>query len=150
MTKLTHTNAKGNAQMVDISGKKISERIAVAKGFIQMQKATLQLIRNNELRKGDVLQVARLAGLQGAKKTSDLIFLAHSLNLTHTNVTATIEENGVSVVAECKISDKTGVEMESLTAVNIALLNIYDMCKGVDSNMIITDIHLVSKEKTEQ
>ncbi|MGM0613659.1 MAG: cyclic pyranopterin monophosphate synthase, partial [Bacteroidota bacterium] len=105
------------------------------------------LVQENQSSKGDVLQVARLAGIQGAKKTSELIFLAHPLNLTHIDVTLFLEEKGIRVQATTRITDRTGVEMEALTAVNVALLNIYDMCKAVDQSMQISDIRLKDKQK---
>ncbi|MFW6020062.1 MAG: cyclic pyranopterin monophosphate synthase MoaC [Bacteroidales bacterium] len=148
MSKLTHTDNKGNARMVDVSEKSKMHRMAIAEGFISLQKETLQLIQENKTKKGDVLQVARLSGIQGAKKTSDLIFLSHPLNLTHIDVILFPEEKGIRVQATTKTTDRTGVEMESLTAVNIALLNIYDMCKAVDQSMQISDIRLKAKQKT--
>ncbi|MCF8219287.1 MAG: cyclic pyranopterin monophosphate synthase MoaC [Bacteroidales bacterium] len=147
MGKLTHTDKKGNARMVDVSEKPESQRTAIAEGYISLQKETLQLVEKNQLSKGDVLQVARLAGIQGAKKTSELIFLAHPLNLTHIDVALFLEEKGIRVQATTKITDRTGVEMEALTAVNVALLNIYDMCKAVDQSMQISDIRLKNKQK---
>lgn len=147
MAELTHTDSSGKAHMVDVSSKQKAHRTAKAEGFIQLQKATIKLIQNNELKKGDVLQLARLAGIQAAKKTAELIFLAHPLNLTHIDVDAVLEENGVRVTSSCRLKAETGVEMEALTAVNVALLNIYDMCKGVDSKMQLSDIHLIEKTK---
>ena len=147
MGKLTHTDKKGNARMVNVSEKPESQRTAIAEGYISLQKETLQLVEKNQLSKGDVLQVARMAGIQGAKKTSELIFLAHPLNLTHIDVALFLEEKGIRVQATTKITDRTGVEMEALTAVNVALLNIYDMCKAVDQSMQISDIRLKNKQK---
>lgn len=148
MNKLTHADEKGKARMVDVSQKPESARTASAEGFIKLQKKTLELIKENELKKGDVLQVARLAGMQAAKKTSDLILMAHPLNITHANVETFTEENGIRVEASCRVIGKTGVEMEALTAVNIALLNIYDMCKAVDNEMQMENIRLKEKHKS--
>jgi cyclic pyranopterin phosphate synthase len=147
MAKLTHTDSSGKARMVDVSTKKKVYRTAKAEGFIKLQEATIKLIKGNEMKKGDVLQLARLSGIHAAKKTAELIFLAHPLNLTHIDVDAALEQNGIRVTAGCRLKAETGVEMEALTAVNAALLNIYDMCKGVDSEMMISDIHLIEKTK---
>ncbi len=149
MDKLTHADEKGKARMVDVSGKPESVRTARAEGFIQLKKSTLELIKNNELKKGDVLLVARLAGIQAAKKTSDIIMMAHPLNISHADVTAHTEEKGIRVEASCRFTGKTGVEMEALTAVNVALLNIYDMCKAVDKDMVIQNIRLTDKQKNK-
>lgn len=149
MSKLSHTDKKGNARMVDVSDKSKTQRTALAEGFIYLQKETIKLIRENQTDKGDVLQVARLSAIQGAKKTSELIFLAHPLNITHIDINLSIEENGVRVQATTKITERTGVEMEALTAVSTALLNIYDMCKAVDQTMKISDIQLKDKQKID-
>lgn len=135
--------------MVDVSDKSKTQRTALAEGFIYLQKETIKLIRENQTDKGDVLQVARLSAIQGAKKTSELIFLAHPLNITHIDINLSIEENGVRVQATTKITERTGVEMEALTAVSTALLNIYDMCKAVDQTMKISDIQLKDKQKID-
>ena len=149
MSKLSHTDKRGNARMVDVSDKSKTQRTALAEGFIYLQEETIKLIRENQTDKGDVLQVARLSGIQGAKKTSELIFLAHPLNITHIDINLSIEEDGVRVQATTKITERTGVEMEALTAVSTALLNIYDMCKAVDQAMKISDIQLKDKQKID-
>lgn len=147
MKKLSHTDEKGKAKMVDVSQKPDQEREAVARGFIRLQAETIELIRQNQMKKGDVLTVAEIAGIQGAKRTGELIPLCHPLQLWKIDVKCTLQENGV--LAECTTLciGKTGVEMEALTGVNIALLTVYDMCKAVDQEMVIENIHLVSKTK---
>jgi cyclic pyranopterin phosphate synthase len=144
---LTHLDAAGSARMVDVGSKPDSERTAVAAGSVTMQPATLAAIRDGNIKKGDVLTIARLAGIMGAKRTAELIPLCHPLALTHIDVTLKIDEdqNAVHIRATCRTVGKTGVEMEALTAVNIAALTIYDMAKALDREMHITDIHLVEK-----
>jgi cyclic pyranopterin phosphate synthase len=150
MKKLTHVDARGKARMVDVSQKPISQRVAVAKGAIFLQKNTVKLIERNEISKGDVFAVAKLAGIQAAKRTGELIPLCHPLQLSHVDVEFSIPraKNRVEISATAKISAQTGVEMEALTAVAVAALTIYDMCKAVDKKMRIGDIQLVSKTKT--
>lgn len=133
--------------MVDVGNKPDQERIAIAEGFISLQNKTLKLIRDNEIQKGDVITVARIAGIQGAKRTSELIPLCHPIPLYHIDVQETIEKQGIRIRAEVKTTGKTGVEMEALTAVSISLLTIYDMCKAVDKSMIIKEISLLEKHK---
>lgn len=147
MKKLTHTDEKGKAKMVDVSQKPDQEREAVAQGFISLQPDTVELIRQNQIKKGDVLTVAEIAGIQGAKWTGELIPLCHPLQLWKIDVKCTLQENGV--LAECTTLcfGKTGVEMEALTGVNIALLTVYDMCKAVDQQMVMGNIRLISKIK---
>ncbi|WP_282036107.1 cyclic pyranopterin monophosphate synthase MoaC [Saccharicrinis aurantiacus] len=145
--KLTHIDKSGNAQMVDVGEKAIQKRIAVAEGFIKLGKDTLQLIQENNIKKGDVLATARIAGIQAAKQTPTLIPLCHTLLLNQVTVDFNILENGIKVTSQTKCNGKTGVEMEALTAVNISCLTIYDMCKAVDNSMEITDIRLLKKEK---
>jgi len=145
--KLTHIDKSGNAQMVDVGDKAIQKRIAVAEGFIKLGKDTLQLIQENNIKKGDVLATARIAGIQAAKQTPTLIPLCHTLLLNQVTVDFNILEDGIKVISQTKCNGKTGVEMEALTAVNIACLTIYDMCKAVDNSMEITDIRLLKKEK---
>lgn len=147
MKKLTHIDERGKAKMVDVSQKPDQEREAVARGFIRLQAETLELIRQNQMKKGDVLTVAQIAGIQGAKRTSELIPLCHSLQLWKVDVKCSLQEKGVE--AECTVLcvGKTGVEMEALTGVNVALLTVYDMCKAVDKKMILEDIRLVGKTK---
>jgi cyclic pyranopterin phosphate synthase len=149
MDKLSHIDGKGKAKMIDISHKKDQVRMARAKGFIRLGKDTIMLIRENEMKKGDVLGLAEIAGIQGAKKTSDLIPLCHPLGLTSVNVSAVLSEQGVEVNAEVKSTGPTGVEMEALTAVQIALLTIYDMCKAVDKKMVIDQVRLIEKTKKD-
>ncbi len=148
MAGFTHFDAEGKAVMVDVSDKEISERVAVAKGSIVMQPITLALIRDGAVEKGDVLSVARLAGIMGAKRTPDLIPLCHPLALTSVTLELTLDEtrSAVDITARCKLKGRTGVEMEALTAVSIAALTVYDMCKAADRGMHITDIRLVRKE----
>ena len=147
MAEFTHFDAEGKAVMVDVSDKAATERIAVAKGSIAMAPETLALIRQGGVKKGDVLSVARLAGIMGAKRTPDLIPLCHPLALTSVAVDLVPdpEANAIEITATCKLSGKTGVEMEALTAVSIAALTVYDMCKAVDRGMRIGDIRLVHK-----
>jgi cyclic pyranopterin phosphate synthase len=147
MTKLTHTDSKGKAKMVEVGGKPDQERRAVASGRILLGAHTVKLIRENEMKKGDVLTVAQIAGIQAAKKTPSLIPLCHNIFLSGINVKAEICENGVEVTAEVISQGKTGVEMEALTAVSVALLTVYDMCKAVDKQMVMEEVKLLSKEK---
>ncbi len=145
MTKLTHIKDSGEAHMVDVGGKAATAREAVAEGRIRMQPATLRLILEGGHKKGDVLAAARIAGIMAAKKTAELIPLCHPLALTRVEVELTPEDNAVRCRATCATVGPTGVEMEALTAVQIALLTIYDMCKAVDRGMTLTDIGLFSK-----
>jgi len=147
MTRLTHFDAEGNARMVDVSDKAETERVAVAKGAVIMAPETLALIRAGNVKKGDVLSVAQLAGIMGAKKTPDLIPLCHPLSLSSVKVELSIDEAQSAVVIEatCKLKGRTGVEMEALTAVSVAALTVYDMVKAVDKGMRITDIRLTHK-----
>jgi cyclic pyranopterin phosphate synthase len=147
MTRLTHFDAEGNARMVDVSDKAETERIAVARGAVIMAPETLALIRAGNVKKGDVLSVAQLAGIIGAKKTPDLIPLCHPLSLSSVKVELSIDEAQSAVVIEatCKLKGRTGVEMEALTAVSVAALTVYDMVKAVDKGMRITDIRLTHK-----
>jgi len=147
MSKLTHLDAQGRAQMVDISGKAVSSRLAVAAGEIHMQAATLALIAQGGHKKGDVLAVARVAGIQAAKKCADLIPLCHPLLLTSVNIEFELDQtqNRVLVVASCGLDGKTGVEMEALSAASVAALTIYDMCKAVDKDMVIGNIRVLRK-----
>lgn len=150
MTKqLSHINSDGKARMVDVGEKLIQKRIAKAEGFIRLQPETIKLIRENEIQKGDVLTVAEIAGVQGAKRTSELIPLCHNLLLTKVKVGAKIVDNGVMVFSEVHSIGQTGVEMEALTGVNIALLTIYDMCKAADKTMEIEGIKLIDKTKED-
>lgn len=145
--KLTHTDDSGKANMVEISNKEIVSRTAKARGKIYLSEETLKLIKENNIKKGDVLSVARIAGIMGAKQTSNLIPLCHNINIEKVSVDFIIEEDGITIESYCKCNYKTGIEMESLTAVSIAALTIWDMCKAVDKNMRISDIKLIEKTK---
>ena len=147
MARLTHFDAKGKAAMVDVSDKAESERTATAKGSVIMRPETLALIAAGGVEKGDVLSVARLAGIMGAKRTPDLIPLCHPLSLASVAVDLSVDaaRNAVDITATCKLKGRTGVEMEALTAVAVAALTVYDMCKAVDRGMRLTDIRLVHK-----
>jgi cyclic pyranopterin phosphate synthase len=147
MDKLTHTDDKGKAVMVDVGDKANQIRIAKASGHIILALETIRLIKDNLLKKGDVLTVAQIAGISAAKKTSESIPLCHNIVLDSVQVDAVVDKTGVKVVSEVKCSGKTGVEMEALTAVSVALLTVYDMCKAVDKNMIINNISLTEKIK---
>jgi cyclic pyranopterin phosphate synthase len=147
MAELTHFDDKGKSRMVDVSDKDETERVAVAAGSIFMAPATMKLITEGGVKKGDVLSVARLAGIIGAKKTPDLIPLCHplALNSVKVDLLCEPERNAVDITATCKVTGRTGVEMEALTAVAVAALTVYDMCKAVDRGMRITEIRLVHK-----
>jgi len=149
--KLTHIDEQGRASMVDVSAKPVQLREAVARGEILVLPATLKLIRENAVAKGDVFSVARIAGIQAAKRTGELIPLCHPLPITHCEVQFEIphSEDRVVITVSAKIAAQTGIEMEALTAVSVAALTIYDMCKAVDKTMTITDIQLVSKTKKD-
>jgi cyclic pyranopterin phosphate synthase len=147
MNKLSHIDDEGKARMVDVGQKKDQQRIARAAGFIRLQKETIELIRENSVKKGDVLTVAQVAGIQGGKQTSSLIPLCHPLEITKIDVSTSLTDEGVRVEAEARCYGKTGIEMEALTAVSIALLTVYDMCKAVDKQMVIEEIRLVEKKK---
>jgi len=149
MENFSHTDQNGKANMVDVGHKIDQIRTARAEGFIRLNKQCVKLIKENELKKGDVLTISEIAGIQGAKQTSSLIPLCHPLQITKIDVKSVLEENGVSVKSFAKCIGKTGIEMEALTAVNIALLTVYDMCKAVDKNMIIENISLIEKIKSE-
>ncbi len=147
MSGFTHFDAEGKAVMVDVSAKADTERTATAAATVLMQPETLALIMQGGVKKGDVLSVARLAGIMGAKRTPDLIPLCHPLMLTSVKVNLSCDpvRNAVDVTATCKLKGQTGVEMEALTAVTIAALTVYDMCKAVDRGMTITDVRLLHK-----
>ena len=147
MTGFTHFDTEGKAVMVDVSDKPETDRMAVGRGTVTMQPATLALIREGAIEKGDVLSVARLAGIMGAKRTPDLIPLCHPLALSSVRVELSLDEprHAVVIEATCRLKGRTGVEMEALTAVSIAALTIYDMCKAVDRGMVIGEIRLVHK-----
>ena len=147
MTHLTHFDAQGQAHMVDVADKAHTKRIGVAHGVIRMLPATFALVQSGTAKKGDVLGIARIAGIQAAKKTSDLIPLCHPLALTRVVVEFALQEDAHSIACTATVETvgQTGVEMEALTAVQVALLTIYDMCKAVDRGMTITDVRLLEK-----
>jgi cyclic pyranopterin monophosphate synthase len=149
MKRLSHLTRTGEARMVDVSTKPVVLREAVARGEIRLQPATLKLIESNAIAKGNVLATARLAGIQAAKKTGELIPLCHPLPITHCEVSFAIpaRRDRVVITASAKIAAQTGVEMEALTAVTVAALTIYDMCKAVDKAMVIRDVRLLKKTK---
>ena len=147
MAKLSHLDERGRACMVDVSGKPRTIREAVARARVVLAPATFRLVRGGALAKGDVLTVAQLAGIQAAKRTSELIPLCHPIALTHVEVTLTLDETGhtVEIAATCRTTGETGVEMEALTAAATAALTVYDMCKAVERGIRITDLRVVRK-----
>ncbi len=147
--KLTHVDESGAARMVDVSAKTRIKRTARAAGKILLAPATLELIRRNGIAKGDVLATARIAGIMAAKRTADLIPLCHNIEIEHVGVDLTPEADGIRIEATTVCTDKTGIEMEALTAVSVAALTIWDMCKAVDKTMRIGDIVLLEKKKEE-
>lgn len=149
MTELTHIDDQGRAKMVDVGAKRPQRRTARAAGRIALAPATRELIRQQQVFKGDVLTVAQIAGIQAAKRTGELIPLCHPLVLDHVAVRLEMTEEGVSAASEVSCIGRTGVEMEALTAVSVALLTVYDMCKAVDKHMRIGEIHLVEKVKQD-
>lgn len=149
MPEFSHTDDEGKLRMVDVGSKKTQRRHAVASGRIIVGKEVASLIRKNKMKKGDVLTTARIAGLQAAKRTSELIPLCHPLPIEWVDVRTELGSDDVLVTAEALYTGKTGVEMEALTAVSVALLTVYDMCKSAKKEMVITDIRLISKEKTD-
>ncbi|HUX38038.1 MAG TPA: cyclic pyranopterin monophosphate synthase MoaC [Rectinemataceae bacterium] len=144
---LTHVDETGKARMVDVSAKPRVRRRAVARGRITLAAATVALVRDNAIAKGDVLAVARVAGIMAAKRTSELIPLCHNVEIEHVDVALAVMDDGVEIEATSLCTDKTGIEMEALTAVSVAALTIWDMCKAVDKGMRIGDIVLVEKTK---
>ena len=149
MAELSHVDEAGRARMVDVNAKKAQLRVARASGRILLAEATLVLIRENKIKKGAVLTVAEIAGIQAAKRAFDLIPLCHTVHIGNVQVQARIEDSGVSVSSQVSGVDKTGFEMEALTAVSVALLTVYDMCKAVDKGMVIGDITLLEKTKKD-
>ncbi|SJZ47605.1 cyclic pyranopterin monophosphate synthase subunit MoaC [Enhydrobacter aerosaccus] len=145
--RLSHFDARGNAHMVDVGTKAVTERIAVAKASVVMQASTLKLIRDKKAAKGDVLAVAQLAGIMAAKRTADLIPLCHPLSLSAVELKLTLDakRRAVDIEASCRLKGQTGVEMEALTAASVAALTVYDMCKAVDRGMVISDVRLLHK-----
>ena len=149
MNELTHVNSDGKANMVDVSNKPQQYRVAKAEGKIYLSSETITLIKENKMKKGDVLTIAEIAGIQGGKKTSELIPLCHPLQITKLDVTTELKEDHVHVTSFAKCVGQTGIEMEALTAVSTALLTIYDMCKAVDKKMVIGEINLTEKIKSD-
>lgn len=147
--KLSHTDEHGKANMVDVSLKNSQDRVARAKGKISLNPETLNAIKENQMKKGDVLTVAEIAGIQAAKQTSSLIPLCHPLQLTKVEVKTYLTNEGVNVESMARCIGQTGVEMEALTATSVALLTIYDMCKAIDKNMVISEITLIDKTKQD-
>ena len=147
--EFSHIDNNGKANMVDVGGKPNQIRQAKATGFIMLNYETVKLIKENQMKKGDVLTVSEIAGIQAAKQTPSLIPLCHTLMLTKVDVKATLMDNGVKVDSLVKCVGQTGVEMEALTAVSVALLTVYDMCKAVDKNMVIDGITLIEKTKQD-
>ncbi|MGL4742479.1 MAG: cyclic pyranopterin monophosphate synthase MoaC [Sarcina sp.] len=148
MNELTHFDENGNARMVDVSAKTETKRIAIARGGIRVSSEIIKRIKEGTVEKGDVLGVARIAGIMGSKQTSNIIPMCHPLMINGANIDFEIDEenNEIIIYGEVKTTGKTGVEMEALTAVSIAALTIYDMCKAIDKGMVLTNIHLVSKK----
>ncbi len=149
MSELTHINDDGEASMVDVGDKDIISRVAIASGFIRLKGSTLDLIYGQKIKKGDVLTVAKIAGISAAKKTAEMIPLCHQIPISHVSVDFTREEDGITIEAKVKTHAKTGVEMEALSAVSNTALTLYDMCKAVDKEMQIERIRLDNKEKSE-
>jgi cyclic pyranopterin phosphate synthase len=149
MAKFSHLDEEGAARMVDVGGKAVIRRTAMAAGAVRMSSETVKLLREKALPKGDALNTARIAGVMAAKRTPDLIPLCHGLNLTSIDLEFAVEDEGVEILATARASDRTGVEMEALTAVSVAALTLYDMCKAVDKGMVIGDIRLLEKTKEE-
>ncbi|MEW6126753.1 MAG: cyclic pyranopterin monophosphate synthase MoaC [Acidobacteriota bacterium] len=141
----THLDEEGRARMVDVSAKPVTTRAAVASGFVRMSAATIEAIRHQQTPKGDPFEVARIAGIMAAKRTAELIPLCHPLPLNYADVQLEIGDEGIAITATTRIDSKTGVEMEALTAVAVAALTLYDMCKAIDKSMVISDIRLESK-----
>jgi cyclic pyranopterin phosphate synthase len=145
LKKLSHLDEKGAARMVDVGGKPATERRATARGFVKLSPATVALVRDGKTPKGDVLSVARVAGIMAAKRTSELIPMTHPLALTHVSVDLHLEDTGIAIEATAATTAQTGVEMEALTAVTVAGLTLYDMLKAVEHGARITDVRLVEK-----
>lgn len=144
--EFTHFDENKNAVMVDVSDKDITDRVAIATGRITLCDEAMEAIKGRKIKKGDVLTVAQVAGIMGQKRTSELIPMCHNINLTGSKITFEIEGNDIVVFSKAKTSGQTGVEMEALMGVNIALLTVYDMCKAIDKRMLISDVHLVEKK----
>jgi cyclic pyranopterin phosphate synthase len=149
MKRLSHIGSDGRARMVDVSKKPLSARTAIASGKIRLQKETVDLIKKNEIAKGDVIATARIAGIQAAKQTAHLIPLCHTIPLSEVKIDIVMSENAAEVTCTARTVAQTGVEMEALTGVSVALLTIYDMCKAVDKEMQITNVKLIEKTKLD-
>ncbi len=149
MADLSHIDKYGKAKMVDVSRKGQQLRTARATGFIRLNNHTLNLVKENNMRKGDVIAITEFAGITGAKKTSELIPLCHPLAITSIDVKAEIADHGIRVYSEVRSIGPTGVEMEALTAIQVALLTVYDMCKATDKEMVIEEVHLLGKTKED-
>ncbi len=147
MAEFSHLDRDGSARMVDVGAKAVVRRTATAGGYVLMSPETVDLLREKALPKGDALNTARIAGVMAAKRTPDLIPLCHGLNLTAVDIEFEVAEDRVGITATARVSDRTGVEMEALTAVSVAALTIYDMCKAVDKGMVIGEIKLLEKTK---
>ncbi|MDQ3913411.1 MAG: cyclic pyranopterin monophosphate synthase MoaC [Actinomycetota bacterium] len=145
----SHLDEEGAARMVDVGGKDVVRRTATAAGRVSMYPETVGLLREKALPKGDALNTAKIAGVIAAKRTPDLIPLCHGLNLTSVDLDFTVEDDGVEILAVARAKDRTGVEMEALTAVSVAALTLYDMCKAVDKGMVIGEVRLLEKTKKE-
>ena len=149
VTGFSHLDEEGAARMVDVGEKAVIQRTATAGGRVEMSPGTVELLREKALPKGDALNTARIAGVMAAKRTSELIPLCHGLNLTAVDLEFTVRDEGVEILALARASDRTGVEMEALTAVSVAALTLYDMCKAVDKDMVIAEVRLLQKTKEE-
>ncbi len=149
MTQFSHLDEKGAARMVDVGEKAVIRRTATAAGRVEMASETIQLLQEKALPKGDALNTAKIAGVMAAKRTPELIPLCHGLNLTSIDLEFEVGERGIEIAAVARASDRTGVEMEALTAVSVAALTIYDMCKAVDKGMVISEVRLLEKTKEE-
>jgi len=149
MARFSHLDEEGAARMVDVGEKAVIRRAATAAGHVRMAPETVELLREKALPKGDALNTAKIAGVMAAKRTPDLIPLCHGLNLTSIDLEFTVKEEGVEILARARASDRTGVEMEALTAVSVAALTLYDMCKAVDKGMVIGNVRLLEKTKEE-
>jgi len=148
MSKLSHINEEGEASMVDVGNKDVVSRVAIASGFIRLKSPTIDLVYDNGIKKGDVLTVAKIAGISAAKKTAETIPLCHQIPISHISIDFLREDQGISIKSTVKTQAQTGVEMEALSAVSVSALAIYDMCKAVDKEMQIEGIRLELKEKS--
>ncbi|OIO40514.1 MAG: molybdenum cofactor biosynthesis protein C [Candidatus Omnitrophica bacterium CG1_02_49_10] len=145
--RLTHVDSSGKSRMVDVGTKPVTKRRAIASGFVKLSESTIELIKQNGLKKGDCLGISKIAGIQAAKRTSELIPLCHPLSIDWVDISFDVHNDRIDIRSEAVIEAKTGIEMEALTAVSVAALTIYDMCKSIDKNIVISDIRLVSKQK---